>query len=353
MVAGYEFPVDVQALLAERFPQFVNLGLPAADLEEATARITAMWADAPGGWTYELSALAAGYARRGDSHLASLAYGIAKFPVLANRARRRAFRNQIEQYQLASCYFGLWFERRTLSLPYRGRTTAFPVHFLSPGEKYRELPVLMFSGGIDTWKMDLHALAAGLAIGANITVLSFDIPGTGETDAPLDEFADEVILGLISAARKIGNGKVAHFGLSFGGNFAAMSGLSGAADAAVDLGGPVDSAFAPQNFRSLMFGMAGIAGNAYGFTAPPTEAQMMEASAPFFRRALLSQPANAPMLVINGADDVHVPQADTLVFRGRPDTDVHLIPGTGHCAASKLPEVMPIVTGWLATRLAR
>ena len=36
------------------------------------------------------------------------------------------------------------------------------MHLLSPGE-HREVPVLLFSGGIDTWKMDLHPLAVGLA----------------------------------------------------------------------------------------------------------------------------------------------------------------------------------------------
>jgi esterase FrsA len=68
--------------------------------------------------------------------------------------------------------------------------------------------------------------------------------------------------------------------------------------------------------------------------------------------ALLDEQANAPMLIINGADDVHVPQTDTLVFQGRPDTEVHLIPGTGHCAASKLLQVMQIVISWLPGRLA-
>jgi esterase FrsA len=350
---SYEFPVDTAALMDERYPQWVNLGLPAADLDRVRASITTMWADEPGGWTYELSALASGYAGRGEHYLASLAYGIARFPALAGDAKREAQRHQLDEYLKAAPAFGVTFERRVLHLPYRGGTTAVPVHLLSPAGNYGQDPVLLFSGGIDTWKMDLHPLAAGLAAGAGVTVLAFDIPGTGEAEVPLDGFADAVIHGLIGEARRLGNGKVGHFGLSFGGNFAAMTGLSGAVDAAVNLGGPVDSAFAPENFRSLMFGMAGIAGNAYGFSAPPTEAQMTEASAPFIRRVLLSQPANAPMLVINGAGDVHVPQADTLMFRGRPDTEVHLIPGTGHCAASKLPEVMPIVTGWLAVRLAR
>ena len=57
------------------------------------------------------------------------------------------------------------------------------------------------------------------------------------------------------------------------------------------------------------------------------------------------------MLVINGADDVHVPQHDTLVFQGRHDTVVELIPDTGHCAVTKLPEVFSTILGWLGRTL--
>ena len=46
---------------------------------------------------------------------------------------------------------------------------------------------------------------------------------------------------------------------------------------------------------------------------------------------------NSPMLVVNGADDYFVPQSDTLVFQGRPHTEVHLVEGTGHVAMSKAP----------------
>lgn len=65
------------------------------------------------------------------------------------------------------------------------------------------------------------------------------------------------------------------------------------------------------------------------------------------RRELLVTTVNAPMLVINGADDYFVPQADTLIFEGRPSTEVHLVPGAGHCAFSKLPDVMALVFRWL------
>jgi esterase FrsA len=255
---SYEFTVDTRALFSERYPQWANLGLPAADLDRVRAAITTMWADEPGGWTYELSAMAREYAGRGDHYLACLAYGVAKFPVLADEAKREAQRRQADEYATAAPTFGARFERRILQLPYRGATTPVPVHLLSAARDYSQAPVLLFSGGLDSWKMDLHPLAVG-----------FDHPGTGETQAPLDAFADEVIRGLISEARQTGNGKTAHFGLSFGGNFSAMSGLSGAVDAAIDLGGPVDASFEPENLQHLMFGMADIGGNAYGFTAPP------------------------------------------------------------------------------------
>ena len=56
------------------------------------------------------------------------------------------------------------------------------------------------------------------------------------------------------------------------------------------------------------------------------------------------------MLVINGADDYFVPKSDTLVFEGRPDTDVHLIPGTGHVAMSKAAQVVPMIIAWLRSQ---
>jgi esterase FrsA len=69
------------------------------------------------------------------------------------------------------------------------------------------------------------------------------------------------------------------------------------------------------------------------------------------RRTLLAQRRGSPMLVINGADDYFVPKSDNLVFGGRPDTEVHLIPGTGHVAMSKAAQVVPVIIGWLRNQL--
>jgi esterase FrsA len=68
------------------------------------------------------------------------------------------------------------------------------------------------------------------------------------------------------------------------------------------------------------------------------------------RKDLLAQQRNSAMLVGNGADDYFIPQSDTLVFQGPPNTEVHLIEGTGHVAMSKAAEVVPKIIAWLRTQ---
>jgi esterase FrsA len=187
---------------------------------------------------------------------------------------------------------------------------------------------------------------------AGVTTLAFDHPGTGETAIPLDQYADEVIRGIADYARTLGDAHVAHFGVSFGGNFAAMSGLTEIVDAAIDLGGPVVAAFGAENAKNLPFGMHDILGNAMHWDHSPTLDELMAGLQQLNRRELLAQQRNSPTLVVNGADDYFVPQSDTLVFRGRPNTEVDLIEGTGHCAMSKAPEVVPKLIAWLRTQLS-
>jgi esterase FrsA len=163
------------------------------------------------------------------------------------------------------------------------------------------------------------------------------------------------VLGIANEARKLGNGKVAHLGFSFGGNFSAMTGLSGAVDAAIVNGGPVDKAWREDNAKNLPFGMPNIIGNDMGFDHELTSPELLSAVAQFSRRSLLDRSNNCPMLVINGANDYFVPQADTLVFQNRRDTEVHLLPDAGHCAVlggpSKMPELIDIIVGWLPKQI--
>jgi esterase FrsA len=309
-----------------------------------------MWPDAPGGWVYEWSKLAKSYADAGAHLQAALAYGWAKFPTLADDAKRAAMAKHLEQYLIAATGFEVRFERQVLDLPYQGATTPVPVHLFTPADLPPDRPVLLASGGVDGWKMDIHSILVRLATELRLRVLAFDIAGTGESSVPMtSEGGADIVRGLVAHARTLGNGQVAHLGISMGGYYSARSGLSGDVDAAIDWGGPVEAAFsaAPSHF-----GMDGIIGNALGFAERPSNDELSARFADFSLRPLLDQDLNAPMLVVNGADDAHIPQHDTVVFEGRRDTEVHLFPGAAHCAMTKLPEIMAIIADWLTRTLA-
>jgi esterase FrsA len=348
---SYTFPITAHAMFEDRFEQFVALGLPRTEVEEMRSAITDMWSDAPGGWVFEWSRLARRHLETQQPYMAAVAYGWAKFPCLANDARRRALADQVTAYLTAARDFPVKFERRIVATPFAGGTAALPVHLYSVSGLYHQEPILLVSGGVDTWKMDIHRMCVECAQRLGVTVLAFDQPGTGENPAPLVLEADEIVLGLARQARNIGNGRVAHFGLSFGANYSAMTGLRGVVDASVVLGGPIDRAFAKDALEKLPYGMADIVSNAIGFERQPTKLEFVNAAAKLSRRALLEQSDNAPMLVINGENDYFVPQSDTRIFEDRPKTEVHLIAEAGHCARSKLRDVMSMVLRWLPEQI--
>jgi len=348
----YTYDIDPQAMFEDRTHQFQRFGIPLADINRVRAAVTDMWANSPGGWVYEWSKLAESYTAAGDHGLAAYAYGCAKFPCLNTQARVDALDKQLEQYELAAKTFPVHFERRILSVPYRGSEIEVPVHLFSADGDYSARPALVAHGGVDTFKMDFHLFCLAFTMNAGVTTLAIDMPGTGESTVPLDVRGDELIAGIVAYARSIGDGRVAHFGLSFGGNFSAASGLTELVDAAVNVGGPVLNSFTTDVAANLPYGMRDIVGNAMHFDHVPTLDELADAMTDLSRKDLLSGRSNAPMLVINGADDYFVPQSDTLVFEGRPNTEVHLLEGTGHCAISKVNEVIPMINGWLAQQFA-
>jgi esterase FrsA len=96
---GYTYPTYPEAMFEDRFEQFVTMGIPRTDVEEMRSAITYMWSDASGGWVHEWSRLARRYAESNQLYTASLGYGCAKFPCLANEARSKALANQVSSFE--------------------------------------------------------------------------------------------------------------------------------------------------------------------------------------------------------------------------------------------------------------
>jgi esterase FrsA len=338
---SYRFEIPPAVLLDQRAPQWIRGGLPADDVHAVGGVITDMWGGGSGGWLPEWSRLARRYVASGDHLRAALAYGVAKFPSIVDASRRRALAQQVTEYVSAAPTFPVRFERMIVA--------GAAVHILSAPGAAVDAPVLLVSGGVDTWKMDQHGVLVALVTGLAGHVVAFDLPGTGElADEPLTADADVLIAGLVRYGRTLSAGRVVHVGISFGGYFAARSGLRADVDAAVVIGGPVHAAFTEDNVRALRHGMYDIVANALGFDSRPELANLMPRLRTFDLEPLLGTAGNAPMFVVNGDADPYVPVEDTLVFQGRRDTEIVLVEGGGHCAFDRFHEVMSAVLHWLA-----
>jgi esterase FrsA len=153
----YTYSLTPAQEFEDRGIQFTKFGVPAAEVDSLRSTITDMWLEGPGGWVYEWSKLAADYSAKGDHTMASLVYGFARFPCIADQQRVDAQNNQIAEFLKASPTFPIRFERRMITVPYAGKTVDVPVHMYSTTGDYKSVPAHVTSGGVDTYKIDFHA----------------------------------------------------------------------------------------------------------------------------------------------------------------------------------------------------
>lgn len=344
----FTFPVEPGALLHERTRQFTALGIPGPVLVRARSRIRDMWGTSEDGWTPVWAAEADRALRAHNPLLASLCWGAARFPCLATADRRAAHERQLDAYLRAAPRFPVRFRRRVVEVP-----EPVPVHLL----QRRRMPrpgVVILSGGVDTWKMDLHRLAVATALATGLLVAAVDMPGTGESTLPLTPDADRTLKGLATELRRAYPGPVGFYGISFGGHWAAKLALGGHVDAAIDLGGPTGASGRRIDVPALPHGMAGIIGNALHLDAMPDADVIDDLLARFSLRGqgLLEQPGGSPLLAVNGSADPYIPLGDTTALAGRPGTDVWIVRDATHCAPERFAPLTLALWGWLTARLA-
>ena len=347
----FTFDLTPKELFEERSRQFVAWGISKHTVHGVEARVTDMWGDGPGGWTYEWAREAAKARTAGDWMLAASLFGAARFPCLAAPNRVAALKEQVECFIKASAAFPVRFERRLIPCNAHGGVVQIPVHVYSP-KGAAALPTLLLSGGVDTGKMELHRIALLLTKLGRLRVVAMDMPGTAESDTPLTGDADGVYRAILDQFR--GHRKIGVLGVSFGGHWAAKLALRGDVDVAVNFGGPVgvnviDGAYV----AALPNGMPGIIGNAMRFGAYSDVAAAGNLLGRFslLDQGLLDRADCVRMLAVNGDNDPYIPVADVEVFRRYPSAEVWLLRGLGHCATEKIPRVIPGIVTWLRKEL--
>jgi len=342
---AFPFDLDARELLAERRGQFLGWGMSRRTLAEAESRVADAWGEGPGGWVFEWSRLAEQHELRGAGRQASLAFGAAKFPALASDSRRAAYENQLRTFRST----GLT-ERHTVSVPYRGDDVDVVIHRY---RARRARAALCLTGGVDTWKVELHRLAATMSRLGRLDITVFDMPGTGESTVPLAADADEIYAGVLNHIRVVGQ-PTGVMGISFGGLWAAKLALSGSVDFAIDLGGPVGSEDrSPDEIAALPNGMNGIIAHSLWLDQLPDRTELGLLIRDFSLRRELSAPAElpVPLLVVNGTDDPLLPAGDTEVFRRFDRATVWHVQGAGHCAAERFRSVVAGTLGWISNQV--
>ncbi|MBJ7332858.1 MAG: alpha/beta hydrolase [Solirubrobacteraceae bacterium] len=340
----FTFDVEPEALFEERTGQFGQCGIPRAAIAQARAAITDMWSMERGGWVPEWGRLAQDAEARGDALLGAQLWGAARFPSLATDDRLDVYDNQLAAYLRAAEAFPVPFERRIFALP----STRLTAHLFGRPRR----GVLVVSGGVDTWKVELHRLMVLTARMTGLLVVAIDMPGTGESELALGPGAETVLIELTEALRREHGRKVGYLGLSFGGHWAVKLAALGAVDAAVDIGGPTGASGETIDVLNLPYGMAGIIGNALGLDAMPTPEYVNEQLGAYDLRELLSRSGRSPLLAINGAQDQYIPPGDTSGLAGPADTRTWLVRNATHCAPERFPLVVLRSWAWLRRRLA-
>jgi esterase FrsA len=343
--AGFEpFPFSIDELFAERAAQFLSWGIPPADLERARGTIVDAWRDSAGGWSFEWNRLAEEHAARQAWLPAALCLGAARFPVAATPLRREATERQIEYFVRAAAGFPMPVRRRVIDVSYRARATPVALHEYLPRDP--AAPLVLVSGGVDTFKIEMHQLCLFLGGMAGLRVAAVDMPGTGESQLPLAEDAEVVYLGVLRALRGAATA-AGVFGMSFGGHWALKLGLLGAVDFAVAIGGPTGEA-TPAEKGGLPNGMGGILRAALGMPQAADHA-LLAAALRRFDLSAFALDRLPPTLIVNGELDPYVPPASYARLRGSDKVSAWIVRGDGHCAARSLRPLLPALRAWIGS----
>ncbi len=357
-----------EAFVEERRLKLWSKQLHNPDLIRSTyLRINHLRGEDPGSWVYEWSQIANYFTNKAiayeaseqpenarDAYLdAAKLYGVARFPAKTLPGQLEAYRQHLKSYQNA----GRFFEPplQVLQIPFDdGHITGY-LHLPEEGEKP---PLILWNGGIDTWKGDSYShiqpyLTAGFA------VLSFDVLGTGESSDWAARFdatdLHSAVLEYMQKSPLVDGTAIAHVGFSFSGYYAArLSMTEPRLFAVIAACAPVDKAWdnmvvgAPWEIKEAL---------SKALHLKPDDVTGMKTTVKQFSlvsQGLLAGPnsVKVPLLVVDGDKDNLVPVSDLhLLADAGQETDLWIMGGDAHCFGQYRSIVMPKMADWLNEKL--
>jgi esterase FrsA len=281
-------------------------------------------------------------------------YRLARYPTTNSDAKLAAYRQSQELLLRAARYLTIPIER--VEIPFRGRTGEGDrvVAYLRVPDADRRLPILIVSGGIDTFKEDVPRDGV---LGRRIATLALDIPGVGDAPLPGSPYAErmfDAVLDWIGHQPRFDAERVGYWGASTGGYWAVKIAHThrDRLACAVSHGGCVHHAFEPGWIEEAQWGeypfeLAETLAYAFGRN---TFDEWVEYAPQLslLRQGILDQPC-ADILVVNGLHDSVFPISDCylLLEHGLPKSA--RIFDASHMGYT--PATEQIIVDWIASRL--
>lgn len=358
----------MRPFVEERFGGWVAAGADEEELDAALGRIHDPLGSGPGSWVYELSVAAAKHelaaseaelagneaAAAKEYSTAAVYYFVARFPFVSSPAKAEAYRKHIECYLKAAQSYDPPLE--IVRIPFEDKEI---VGYLRIPDVEKP-PVVVVTGGVDTWKSDVDRqvnamLAEGLA------AFAFDMPGTGESEWPLEPDSDRVysrVVEYLKTRPELDGENIGVYLQSFAGLYAVKLALVDPnVKAAVNIGGPVHLAYMPEYIKKVPDVMIKTIANAMGQDPNVSFEEMVAMAGPMSlgSQNLLTKPERqAPLLSINGDEDPLVPIDDLyIISKSGIEQEEWVYEGDGHCAPNNMEEHAPRAASWLKRHLTR
>ncbi len=353
---------SIRPFVEDRFDDWVKAGVNEEELDGAFRRVHDPTGSGPGSWVYELSLaaarheLAASKAELADDTVtaaeeyrqAAIFYYVARFPFVSGPAKAEAYRKHIDCYLRLAETFQPPLE--VVRIPFEGKEI---IGYLRIPDVEKP-PVVVVTGGVDTWKSDVdRQIDAMLAEG--LAVFAFDMPGTGESEWPLEPDSDRVysrVVDYLKTRPELDGENVGVYLQSFAGLFAVkLALLDPDIKAAVNIGGPIRLAFTPEHIKKVPDVMIATIAHAMGEDPNAGFKTMVARAEPMSlgNQGLLKKPdRQAALLSINGDQDHLVPIEDLyIISESGIEQDKWVYEGARHCATEHLEEYAPKAASWL------